>query len=188
MAPGDGIPPVPASGTNRRSRLMMPADPVHRVRAGVVEMRRNPMPAPGSGHKELHRVNVTAGFVIFTGAGFGALLRWALGHSLNPVFPAVPLGTLAANVLGGLLMGLALGAFNQFEAIPPTVRLAMTTGFLGGLTTFSTFSAESVTLLLRGEYRWMAVHVALHVIASLLATLAGMALVRALSRTLGGSP
>lgn len=100
----------------------------------------------------------------------------------------MPLGTLAANVLGGLLMGLALGAFNQFEAIPPTVRLAMTTGFLGGLTTFSTFSAESVALLLRGEYRWMAVHVALHVIASLLATLAGMALVRAMSRTLGGSP
>ncbi|MGD9599118.1 MAG: fluoride efflux transporter CrcB [Steroidobacteraceae bacterium] len=131
---------------------------------------------------------MTAGIVVFSGAGLGALLRWALGHTLNPVFPTLPLGTLAANVLGGLLMGLALGAFSQYEAISPTMRLAMTTGFLGGLTTFSTFSAESVTLMLRGEYRWMCLHVALHVAASLLATLAGMALIRGLVRTLGGSP
>lgn len=133
-------------------------------------------------------MNMTAGIVVFSGAGLGALLRWALGHTLNPVFPTLPLGTLAANVLGGLLMGLALGAFSQYEAISPTMRLAMTTGFLGGLTTFSTFSAESVTLMLRGEYRWMCLHVALHVAASLLATLAGMALIRGLVRTLGGSP
>lgn len=91
-------------------------------------------------------------------------------------------------MLGGLLMGLALGAFSQYEAISPTMRLAMTTGFLGGLTTFSTFSAESVTLLLRGEYRWMFVHIMLHVAASLIATLAGMALVRGLLKTLGSSP
>ncbi len=133
-------------------------------------------------------MNMNAGIVVFSGAGLGALLRWALGHTLNPVFPTLPLGTLAANVLGGLLMGLALGAFSQYEAISPTMRLAMTTGFLGGLTTFSTFSAESVTLMLRGEYRWMCVHVALHVAASLLATLAGMALIRGLVRTSGGSP
>ncbi|MGE0582862.1 MAG: fluoride efflux transporter CrcB [Steroidobacteraceae bacterium] len=119
-------------------------------------------------------MNVTAGIAVFSGAGLGALLRWLLGHTLNPLFPSLPPGTLAANVLGGLLMGLALGAFNQFESISPTMRLAMTTGFLGGLTTFSTFSAESVTLLLRGEYRWMGVHIASHVVASLLATLAGM--------------
>ena len=133
-------------------------------------------------------MGLTAGVAVFSGAGLGALLRWALGHSLNPVFPTLPLGTLAANVLGGFLMGLALGAFSQYEAISPTMRLAMTTGFLGGLTTFSTFSAESVTLLLRGEYRWMLVHIMLHVAASLIATLAGMALVRALLKTLGSSP
>lgn len=133
-------------------------------------------------------MGLTAGVAVFSGAGFGALLRWALGHSLNPLFPTLPLGTLAANVLGGLLMGLALGAFSQYEAISPTMRLAMTTGFLGGLTTFSTFSAESVTLLLRGEYRWMFVHIMLHVAASLIATLAGMALVRGLLKTLGSSP
>ena len=125
---------------------------------------------------------------VAVGSALGALLRWALGHSLNPLFPTLPLGTLAANVLGGLLMGLALGAFSQYEAISPTMRLAMTTGFLGGLTTFSTFSAESVTLLLRGEYRWMFVHIMLHVAASLIATLAGMALVRGLLKTLGSSP
>ncbi|MFO1510326.1 MAG: fluoride efflux transporter CrcB [Steroidobacteraceae bacterium] len=133
-------------------------------------------------------MGLTAGVAVFSGAGLGALLRWVLGHFLNPVFPTLPLGTLAANVLGGLLMGLALGAFSQYEAISPTMRLAMTTGFLGGLTTFSTFSAESVTLLLRGEYRWMFVHIMLHVAASLIATLAGMALVRGLLKTLGSSP
>ena len=133
-------------------------------------------------------MGLTAGVAVFSGAGLGALLRWVLGHFLNPVFPTLPLGTLAANVLGGLLMGLALGAFSQYEAISPTMRLAMTTGFLGGLTTFSTFSAESVTLLLRGEYRWMCVHIMLHVAASLIATLAGMALVRGLLKTLGSSP
>lgn len=132
-------------------------------------------------------VNVTAGIAVFSGAGFGALLRWALGHSLDPVFSSLPLGTLAANVLGGLLMGIALGAFTQYEAIPVTMRLAITTGFLGGLTTFSTFSAESVTLLLRGEYRWMCIHIVLHVAASLLATLAGMAMVRGVLKMLGGA-
>ena len=133
-------------------------------------------------------MNLIAGVAIFSGAGLGALLRWALGHTLNPLFPTLPPGTLAANVLGGLMMGLALGAFSQYEAIPPTLRLALTTGFLGGLTTFSTFSAESVTLLLRGEYRWMCIHAVLHVAASLIAMLAGMALVRGLLKALGGSP
>lgn len=97
-------------------------------------------------------MNLISGTAIFLGAGLGALLRWSLGHSLNGVFPIVPLGTLAANVLGGLLMGCALGAFDHYQAIPPAWRLAVTTGFLGGLTTFSAFSGESAELLLRGEY------------------------------------
>ncbi|MEZ5532362.1 MAG: fluoride efflux transporter CrcB [Steroidobacteraceae bacterium] len=133
-------------------------------------------------------MNVIASVAIFSGAGCGALFRWALGHALNPLFPTLPLGTLAANVLGGLAMGLVLGASTHYEALSPATRLALTTGFLGGLTTFSTFSAESVTLLLRGEYRWMCIHAALHVGASLLATLAGMTLVRGVLETLGGSP
>ncbi|SFN25308.1 fluoride efflux transporter CrcB [Dokdonella immobilis] len=124
---------------------------------------------------------------IFVGAGLGALLRWGLGIALNPVFPTVPLGTLAANVLGGLLMGLALGLFTQFEGLSPAMRLTITTGFLGGLTTFSTFSAETVTLLMRGEYGWAGATVASHVCASLVATFAGIGLVHWLLGHPGGA-
>ena len=114
---------------------------------------------------------------VFVGAGSGALLRWLLGIALNPVFPTVPLGTLAANLAGGLLMGATIGLFAQFQAMPPALRLALATGFLGGLTTFSTFSAETVTLLLRQQYGWAAVVVGGHVVGSLAATFAGIGLV-----------
>jgi len=116
------------------------------------------------------------------GAFAGAVLRWFLGLALNPVFPTVPIGTLAANVLGGVLMGLAMGLFDQFEALPIAWRLALTTGFLGGLTTFSTFSAETVSLFLRQQYGWTLAIIALHLFGSLLATLAGIGLVRLLLR------
>ena len=116
------------------------------------------------------------------GAALGAWLRWGLGVLLNPLFPTVPLGTLAANLSGGLLMGLAMGAFAHYQALSPDIRLFITTGFLGGLTTFSTFSAEASTLLLRQQYAWFAAHVLLHVAGSLTATLAGIALIRALLR------
>lgn len=132
-------------------------------------------------------MNLISGFAIFVGAGLGALVRWGLGHWLNAALPALPPGTLAANVLGGVLMGLALGAFTQYETLSPVLRLALTTGFLGGLTTFSTFSAESATLLLRSELRWACLHTLAHVGASLLATLAGMAAMRWLFKALGGS-
>lgn len=116
------------------------------------------------------------------GAALGAWLRWGLGILLNPLFPTLPLGTLAANLTGGLLMGLAMGAFAHYQALSPEIRLFITTGFLGGLTTFSTFSAEASTLLLRQQYAWFAAHVLLHVAGSLTATLAGIALIRALLR------
>lgn len=116
------------------------------------------------------------------GAALGAWLRWGLGILLNPLFPTLPLGTLAANLTGGLLMGLAMGAFAHYQAMPPEVRLFIATGFLGGLTTFSTFSAEASTLLLRQQYAWFAAHVLLHVAGSLTATLTGIALIRALLR------
>ena len=116
------------------------------------------------------------------GATLGAWLRWGLGALLNPLFPTLPLGTLAANLTGGLLMGLAMGAFAHYQALSPEIRLFITTGFLGGLTTFSTFSAEASTLLLRQQYAWFAAHVLLHVAGSLTATLAGIALIRALLR------
>ena len=114
-----------------------------------------------------------------TGAFLGACLRYLLGLALNPVFPTLPLGTLAANLLGGLIMGLAMGAFAQFSALSPELRLFVTTGFLGGLTTFSTFSGETVTLLLRAEYAWSLALIGLHVIGSLAMTLLGFAIAHA---------
>ena len=111
------------------------------------------------------------------GAAAGAWLRWWLGILLNPIFPTLPLGTLAANLLGGWLMGLAMGFLSHYESLPPEMRLLLTTGFLGGLTTFSTFSAETATLMLRQQYGWTAVTIAAHVIGSVLMTLVGMAMV-----------
>jgi CrcB protein len=108
------------------------------------------------------------------GAAIGAWLRWWLGIVLNPIFPTLPLGTLAANVLGGFLMGVAMALLTHFEAMPPALRLLMTTGFLGGLTTFSTFSAETATLITRGQPGWTAIIIAAHVIGSVLMRLLGV--------------
>lgn len=118
--------------------------------------------------------------VIFVFGGIGSLLRWILALAFNPIFPAVPFGTLAANVVGGFLMGVAMGVFAQFETLPPVLRLAVATGFLGGLTTFSTFSAETVTLLLRKEYAWTCAIIGAHLGGALLATLGGIGLTRML--------
>lgn len=124
-----------------------------------------------------------AAFVaVGAGAMLGAWARWGLGMLLNPVFPTVPLGTLAANLLGGYLMGLALGFMTHFEALSPELRLLVTTGFLGSLTTFSTFSAEATTLLARQQLGWAAAHVAVHAAGSIALTFAGIATVRLLLR------
>lgn len=111
------------------------------------------------------------------------MVRWLLSLALNPLLPSLPLGTLAANLIGGLLMGTAMGMFEHYQALPLVWRLALTTGFLGGLTTFSTFSAETVIALQRQQYGWMAVIVTAHLFGSLLATLAGITLVRLLLRS-----
>ncbi|GAB4413666.1 MAG: fluoride efflux transporter CrcB [Sideroxydans sp.] len=111
---------------------------------------------------------------IGAGAAIGAWLRWGLGVWLNPALPALPLGTLAANLLGGYLVGVAIAFFMQHPGLSPEWRLFIITGFLGGLTTFSTFSAEAVTLLLRGQYAWGAGLVLAHVAGSLLMTVLGM--------------
>jgi CrcB protein len=116
------------------------------------------------------------------GAALGALLRWGFGVALNAVFPLLPLGTLSANLLGGLLMGIALGFFAQHVELPDTWRLLCVTGFLGGLTTFSSFSGE-VTLLLRdGRAVWALANIAAHVVGSLAMTALGLAAYTALLR------
>jgi CrcB protein len=108
------------------------------------------------------------------GAAIGAWLRWALGWWLNPAVPELPMGTLAANLIGGYLVGLAVAFFMQNASLSPEWRLFVITGFLGGLTTFSTFSAETVTLLMRGQYAWGTAIIAAHLGGSLLMTVLGM--------------
>lgn len=116
------------------------------------------------------------------GAALGAWLRWGLGALLNPFLPPLPLGTLAANLLGGYLVGVAVAVFAQHPGLAPEARLLVITGFLGGLTTFSTFSAEAVHLLTRGEYAWAAGHVSIHLAGSLGMTLLGLLTVKILMK------
>ena len=108
------------------------------------------------------------------GAAIGAWLRWGLGLWLNPALPQLPLGTLAANLIGGYLIGLAVAFFMQHPGLSPEWRLLIITGFLGGLTTFSTFSAETVALLVRGQYAWSAAIIATHLGGSLVMTILGI--------------
>ncbi|MEO5561461.1 MAG: fluoride efflux transporter CrcB [Dokdonella sp.] len=128
-------------------------------------------------------MNLVSFLAVGFGAFAGAVMRWLLGIALNPIVPSLPLGTLAANLLGGLIMGLAMGAFAHYETLPIAWRLAIMTGFLGGLTTFSTFSAETVTLFLRQQYGWTVAIITSHLLGSLLMTLLGIALIRMLLRT-----
>jgi CrcB protein len=114
-------------------------------------------------------------FAISSGAAAGALLRWQLGVRLNSLFSTLPLGTLAANLVGGYIIGLAIAYFAQATNIAPEWRLLIITGFCGGLTTFSTFSAEVVTRLQEGQLGWAMGAIAIHVIGSLAMTLAGLA-------------
>lgn len=109
------------------------------------------------------------------GAALGAVLRWLLGLSLNALFPTVPPGTLAANLIGGYLIGIAIAVFARHPQLSAEWRLFVVTGFLGGLTTFSTFSAE-VTMLIQAGRLWAAgAAVSVHVAGSLLMTFLGLA-------------
>jgi CrcB protein len=114
---------------------------------------------------------------ISLGASLGALLRWGFGTRLNDLFPAIPPGTLAANLVGAYVVGLAIAFFATYSALSPEWRLFLITGFCGGLTTFSTFSAELVALLQQGRLGWAAAAVAAHLVGSVLMTVAGIATV-----------
>ena len=116
------------------------------------------------------------GFVsVGIGAALGAWLRWLLVGEFNAVVPHLPLGTLAANIGGGLMIGFAVAWLTAVPGINPNVRLFVITGFLGGLTTFSSFSAESLELLQAARYGWAVVHSAAHLFGSLAAAALGYA-------------
>ncbi len=123
-------------------------------------------------------MSIYAFIAIGLGAAIGAWLRWGLGLWLNPSVPELPLGTLSANLIGGYLVGLAVAFFIQHPGLSPEWRLLIITGFLGGLTTFSTFSAETVTLLMRGQYAWGTAIIVTHLGGSLLMTILGIQTMR----------
>jgi CrcB protein len=114
------------------------------------------------------------------GAAIGAWLRWGLGLWLNPVHTHVPIGTVVANLGGAYVIGLAVAFFEGYPGLSSEWRLFVVTGFLGGLTTFSTFSAEAMMLLQRGEYVWALGHSALHLFGSIAFCIAGFATYRAM--------
>jgi CrcB protein len=116
------------------------------------------------------------------GAGVGAVLRWWLSAKLNAFFPTIPPGTLASNLIGAYVIGAGIAFFAGYPAIPAEWRLMIVTGFCGGLTTFSTFSAELVALLREGRVLWAAAELLIHVSGSLLMTIAGMGTIALLGR------
>ena len=124
---------------------------------------------------------VSAFVMVAVGAVLGAWLRWFLVARYNAVLPNLPLGTLIANVGGGLVVGFVIAWLMASPQVHPNVRLFVITGFLGALTTFSSFSAESLELLLAGRYGWALAHSAAHLFGSLAAAAGGFAAWRALT-------
>lgn len=118
---------------------------------------------------------------VFVGGGIGACLRWALSLALNPLSHLMPIGTLAANLIGGYLIGLAAAFFAFRHELPPEIKLFAVTGVLGGFTTFSAFSNEVVSLLAEGRPGWAAVTATAHVAGSLALTALGILTVRTIT-------
>jgi CrcB protein len=117
-------------------------------------------------------------FAVGAGGALGCWLRWGLGIALNPLFSSILLGTLAANLIGGYLIGIAVEFFMHQDSLPPEWRLFVIVGFLGGLTTFSSFSAEAVELMIDREFGWTLALVAVHLMGSLMMTWLGILSVR----------
>jgi len=124
-------------------------------------------------------MNAAIFVAIGLGAACGAWLRWMLGEWLNPLCLALPFGTLAANLIGAFLIGVTLAVLQHWPGLSPVLRLGIITGLLGGLTTFSTYSAEAFHLAQRGQWGWMAAHMLLHVAGSILLTWLGYGLTQA---------
>jgi CrcB protein len=123
---------------------------------------------------------MTGAIAVAIGGVLGAWSRWGLSYLFNALWPSLPPGTLAANIIGGYLIGFFIELFSLHSEIPPEAALFVITGYLGALTTFSTFSAEVVTLLARGDYIWAIYHITSHLVGSLVMTILGIATCRRL--------
>ena len=126
-------------------------------------------------------MSATGFLAVGVGAALGAWLRWFFGLTLNAVNPNLPYGTLAANLLGGYLVGVAVEYFSQQGGLPVEIRLFVITGFLGGLTTFSSFSAEAVGLLMENRYAWAILLISSHLLGSIIMTVLGIFTVRSIT-------
>lgn len=115
--------------------------------------------------------------VVFIGGGVGSVLRWAVSMKMNPLNAPIPLGTLVVNLVGGFIIGLAMATFNRVTHLDANWKLLITTGFCGGLTTFSTFSLEVVYLLQDGRFTWARINMLLNLAGSLAMTLLAFMLV-----------
>lgn len=118
---------------------------------------------------------------VIVGGSVGCVIRWLLSVRLNALFPNLPPGTLLVNLIGGFIIGMALAWFIRQPQLNPVWKLLITTGLCGGMTTFSTFSAEVIALIQTGNYTWAMISVFTHVIGSLLMTFLGFALIRAIA-------
>ncbi len=127
-------------------------------------------------------MNALGFLAVGLGAACGAWLRWAFSVRWNALWPALPIGTLVSNLVGGYVIGLLVAWFHANPSLPPEWRLFAITGFLGGLTTFSTFSAESVALLGAGRFGLALTHAAAHLAGSLALTGLGIATFKLLAR------
>ncbi|MBP7080370.1 MAG: fluoride efflux transporter CrcB [Rhodocyclaceae bacterium] len=127
-------------------------------------------------------MNAMSFVAIGVGAALGAWLRWGFGLWLNPLAGLIPMGTLVANLLGAYLIGVAVAVFHAQVDVSPEMRLFIITGFLGGLTTFSSFSAEVVALFQRAEYAWAVGTISLHLFGSILMTVLGILSIQKLTQ------
>lgn len=119
-------------------------------------------------------------FAVIIGGSLGCVIRWVLSMRLNGLFPNLPPGTLLVNLTGGFIIGLALAFFVRQPHLDPAWKFFITTGLCGGMTTFSTFSAEVVVLLQNGNYSWAIISVLTHIFGSLLMTAAGFLVMTAI--------
>ena len=126
-------------------------------------------------------MGATGFLAVGIGAALGAWLRWFFGVTLNAINPNLPYGTLAANLVGGYLVGVAVEYFSQQGGLPVEMRLFVITGFLGGLTTFSSFSAEAVGLLMENRYAWAILLISSHLLGSIIMTVLGIFTVRSIT-------